>query len=281
MSDSQVSLSSGQDVASAPTALSSLAASRENDYTVPALFRGLRILEMFSSSRKVLTTNDFAEELGTSNSAIYRIVITLTDMGYLKKIARNTYELGPQVISLGFSYLASRDLVEVVAPHLDTLRDQTTMSCHLSVREGTDAIYLYRAFAAQRISVNIPIGSRLPCHVSAMGRILLTVLGEDELQQLYRQIRLDDYPPPAPQNLPALKDAIEEARRQGWVESRSDYATAIATGLYDHTGHLVGAINISGPDAMMADERRRLLLRGALMDCARHINHELGGLHRR
>ncbi|MGS0468087.1 IclR family transcriptional regulator [Cobetia marina] len=150
------------------------------------------------------------------------------------------------------------------------------MSCHLSVREGTDAIYLYRAFAAQRMSVNIPIGSRLPCHVSAMGRILLTVLGEDELQQLYRQIRLDDYPPPAPQNLPALKDAIEEARRQGWVESRSDYATAIATGLYDHTGHLVGAINILGPDAMMADERRRLLLRGALMDCARHINHELG-----
>ncbi|MGS0468088.1 helix-turn-helix domain-containing protein [Cobetia marina] len=115
MPDSHASLPSGQDVVTDDPSLST-APARENDYTVPALFRGLRILEMFSSRRKVLTTNDFAEELGTTNSAIYRIVITLTDMGYLKKIARNTYELGPQVISLGFSYLASRDLVEVVAP---------------------------------------------------------------------------------------------------------------------------------------------------------------------
>ncbi|WP_158773527.1 IclR family transcriptional regulator [Cobetia sp. L2A1] len=283
MSESHTSRSPGQDTAAAVTSEPALSvtASRENDYIVPALFRGLKILEMFSTSRKVLTTNDFADELGATNSAIYRIVTTLTDMGYLKKIARNTYELGPQVITLGFSYLASRDVVDVVAPHLDNLRDQTTLSCHLSIREGTDAIYLYRAFAAQRMSVNIPIGSRLPCHVSAMGRILLTALDDDGLQQLYRQTRLDDYPPPAPQNLPALKEAIDEARTQGWVESRSDYATAIATGLHDHTGHLVGAINLSGPDGMMNDERRLPLLRGALLDCARHINHELGSLHRR
>ena len=114
-----------------------------------------------------------AERLGVSPSAVYRIVQTLADMGYLRKIGRNAFELGPQVISDGFAYLASRDLVEVAMAHLNDLRDRTSLSCHLSIREQTDSLYLYRALAPQRLAVNIPVGTRLPCHSTALGRVLL------------------------------------------------------------------------------------------------------------
>jgi len=93
----------------------------ESGYTVPGLARGLMIVEMFNASKRVLSTQDFAEQLRVTPSSIYRVVQTLTDMGYLSKLARNTYELGPQVISNGFSYLASRDMVDIAAPHLQQL----------------------------------------------------------------------------------------------------------------------------------------------------------------
>jgi len=251
----------------------------ESDYTVPALYRGLKILELFDGENRVLTTNDFASHLSCSNAAIYRIVITLTEMNYLRKIARNTYELGPQVISRGFSYLASRDLVDIVKPHITELRDSTSMSCHLSIREGTDSIYIYRAFAAQRLTVNIPIGTRLPCHITAMGRILLTQLDDSGLESLYRNISLDGYGTSAPRSLPELKMTIREDAQRGWVEHRSDYATAIAAGIIDHTGTIIGAINISGPDAILTTEARRSDIRNALLDTAQRINAELGSVH--
>ncbi len=83
---------------------------RDTDYMVPALQRGLSILQMFNAHERTLASNEIAERLGVSVSAIYRILHTLDEMGYLRKIAKNTWELGPQVVSDGFSYLASRDL---------------------------------------------------------------------------------------------------------------------------------------------------------------------------
>lgn len=250
---------------------------RETDYRVPALQRGLTVLQMFNARDRTLGMNDIADRLGVTVSSIYRIVHTLTEMGYLRKIAKNTYELGPQIVSDGFAYLASRDIVEIAMPYLNALRDRTSLSCHLTIREQTESLYLYRAFAAQRLSVNIPIGTRLPCHCTAMGRMLLTGLSPEALGLLYQHVRLDDYPPPAPKTLPELQQLIAEDRERGWVMHRSDYSTAIACAVHNHLGEVVAAINLSGPEAVMdngfAQDRYREELRGT----AAAISRELGG----
>lgn len=258
----------------------SLVSLTENDYTVPALFRGLTIIEMFNSRDRVLTVQDFADRLGVSTSSIYRIVTTLTEMNYLDKIAKNTYQLGPQVISNGFSYLASRDIVDIAMPHLNALRNTVSMSCHLSIREGQEAVYIYRSFASQRLSVNVPIGTRIPCHCSAMGRVLLTGLNDSELDSLYQHTRLDGYAVTAPRTLPELKQTVQQDSQQGWVEHGSDFATAIATALRDHHHQIVGAINVSGPDALMADPQQKEGVRNALLATAQRISFELGNLRK-
>ena len=247
----------------------------DTDYSVPALTRGLSVLGMFNAGTRILSIQEIAERLGVSTSAVYRILFTLTKMGYLNK--HNTqYELGARVISDGFSYLASRDIVEVAMPHLNELRDRTSLSCHLSIREQSDSVYLYRAFAAQRLSVNIPVGTRIACHCTAMGRMLLTSLGEIELGQLYQHIRLDDYPNPAPRTLVELQSLIADDRARGWVLHRSDYSTAIAASIKDYSGKVVAAINLSGPDAVMDPVGIETQYRELLLHCSFSISSELG-----
>ncbi|AMO76869.1 IclR family transcriptional regulator [Pseudomonas citronellolis] len=247
----------------------------ESDYRVPALERGLNLLGLFNAHQRSLGMNEMAERLGVSPSALYRIVQTLQDMGYLNRLERNQYELGARVISDGFAYLSSRDIVEIALPHLNALRDSTSLSCHLSIREQTDSLYIYRAFAPQRLTVNIPVGTRLPCHVTALGRVLLTALDEDGLAQLYQQVRLDDYPPPAPRTLLELQHTIAEDRERGWVLHRSDYSTAIATAIRDRSGQVVAAINLSGPEAVLATPSAEDRYLGLLRETAAAISAEL------
>ena len=251
--------------------------SADNNYQVPALLRGLRILELFGTEHRILNTHDFAEALGVTTSSIYRVIQTLTDQRYLKKVARNTYELGPAAISLGFSYLASRDLSDVAASHLNRLRDSTSISCHLAIRDDRDALYIYRALASQRLSVNVPVGTRLPCHTTALGRALLMDMSDDELGRLYFGTCLDGYTKQNPQNLPELRRKLKEERRQGYSISRSDFATAIAMPLRDYSQQVVAAINISAPDVIMQNKTVAQEAIEHLQNTSEAICKELGG----
>lgn len=246
-------------------------------YLVPALKRGLQIIEMFSGSTKILTINDFARELGVTASSIYRTVVTLTELDYLRKIERNSYELGSKVLNNGFIYLASREIVEIAAPYILDLRDESSSSCHLAIRDGMQAIYLYRAPSPQKLSVNVPVGSRFPCQTVAAGRSLLTGLTDDQLTDLYSGVALDRLPPPSPTSLPLLRQLIEEDRKRGFSVNRSDSATAISVPIKNYAGLVVAAVNVSAPDTLMGEESVRKSLTTLLLKAAEKISAELGG----
>ena len=248
----------------------------QQDYMVPALKKGLQILEMFSRSDCVLTIGDFARRLNVSTSAIYRTVVTLTEMNYLKKADRNAYELGPMVLSRGFCYLASRDILNTAAACLDELRDETSASSHLAIREGIEAIYIYRAGSPQVMMVNVPVGTRFPCHTVAIGRALLCGLKDDALRKLYSGVALDGQADSGINSLPQLLGAVARVRESGISVSGSDFSTAIATTVRDFTGNVVAAINVSAPDFMLETAGVRDHLTACLMKTARTISTDLG-----
>ena len=250
----------------------------EKDYTVPALYKGLRILEMFDSTCRALSQVEMAERLGVSTSSIYRIVQTLTSMGYLNKIGTNTYALGTQVVSRGFSYLANREIVEVAASFITQLRDGTSLSSHVGVRDGTEVLYVFRALALQRVSVNVPVGTRFPLHTTAMGRALLMGMTPAELQSLFQGQRLDGYPRPAPQTMPELISLCEKERAQGWTHHYSDHSTALAVPIRNFTGQVIAAINISGPDPVMNADGVMETLLSELRQTATEIMRQVGGI---
>lgn len=252
----------------------------KNDYTVPALQKGLQILAMFNNKCRKLSQSEMADHLGVSSSSIYRIIQTLCGMGYLKKVSSSRYELGSQVVSRGFSYLASREIVEIAAPYITKLRDRTSLSSHLAVRDGVETLYVFRALALQRVSVNVPIGTRFPCHITAMGRALLFGMPTIELEQLYKGQRIDGYPAPSPQTLPDLIAMCQQEQKQGWCRHYSDDSSALAVPICDYTGETVAAMNISGPDLIMNKEGLQERLLKELKSVANEIMLEIGGSYK-
>jgi DNA-binding IclR family transcriptional regulator len=247
-------------------------------YIVPALKKGLEIVEMFSARNRVLTIDDFAKNLGVSVSSIYRTVVTLTEMHYLKKVGKKSYELGSKVLFNGFSYLHQRDLVQVAAVHLHALRDETSASCHLAIREGLEAIYLYRAQSHQIMSVNIPVGTRFPCHTVAIGRAILTGLKDEALSRLYSGVPLDGISPSNFLSLPQLRMMVARDKEQGYSINRSDFSTAIATPVINFAGHVKAAINVSVPDFTLTNSEVQERLTASLIRTAQQISVEMGAM---
>jgi DNA-binding IclR family transcriptional regulator len=223
----------------------------KQDYTVPALRRGLDILELFGREQYRLSQNEIAEGLGLPVHSVYRFVQTLLAGGYLERSRDGRYALGSRMVAQGFSYFSSRDLVEIAAEPVSDLCARTSLSSHLSIREERDVLYIYRALAQQRVAVNVPVGTRLPCHTTAMGRALLSGVDTQTLKMLYAHQNLDGYAAPSPSTFPQLIDMIAEESDRGWHTSGSDESTAVAVPIRNPVGDVVAAINVAGPDPVM------------------------------
>ncbi len=223
-----------------------------------------------------LTNAELADRLKVSPSAICRTVVTLMDMHHLRKVGHNAYELGPMVLSRSFCCLASRDILNTAAIHLDDLRDETCASCHLAIREGIEAITIYRAASPQTMMVNVPEGTRFPCHTVAIGRALLGGLSDKTLGKLYSGVPLDGCAGGGINSLPQLLVVVNEARRTGISVSKSDFFTAMATPARNYTGYVVAAINVAVPDFIIDASGVREHLSLCLARPARTISTGLG-----
>lgn len=220
-------------------------------YIVPGLLRGIEILHAFTPDRQRLSLADLAAAVGITRSAVYRVAYTLCQSGLLlQDDADKSYTLGPAVLRLGFGYLAAREIVEVAMPHLELLRDRTGWSAHLGVLEGLDVLYLMRVPARRGAASIVHVGSRLPAHATAMGRILLAHQSDAELKARYDMGIPARGAARAPATLAALRRQAEEDRARGHVEHAGEFQHAVASvaaGLRDVSARVVAAINLAAP----------------------------------
>ncbi len=252
----------------------------DDRYRVPALSRGLALLEAFSAERPALSLVDLSRVLDISRSSAFRLAYTLVELGYLlRDEAAKTYRLGPRVLNLGFGFLASQELVEIAQPRLRALRDGTGCSAHLGVLDGRDVVYLVRCAANRTLTSNIQVGTRLPAYASSMGRVILASMPADEVARLYEGIELTPYTSQTATTLQALRQKLDGDRSCGYVISRAAFEVGIASvaaPLLDASGSVVGAVNISTPEAAASEDSLRNQILNEVLAAASEISSWLG-----
>lgn len=252
----------------------------DDRYLVGGLVRGLQALQSFTAERRHLTLGEIGAALGITRSAAYRLVYTLHQLGFLVHDRHSRrYALGPQVLRLGYGYLASRDLLEVAMPHLESLRDTTGCSAHLGVLEGRDVVYLARVPTRQALVSMVQVGSRLPAHATTMGRVLLANRAEAEVRALYRNVALPRFGSTTATDGDRLADQLRRDRAAGFVAHVAGYepgVASVAAGIRDVTGTTIAAINLSTVALLTSEADLRGRLARAVMQAAAAISRALG-----
>jgi len=261
------------------------AAKPVNRYVVPALAQGLSVLGLFTRERPVWTAPQIVAELALARATVFRLLQTLEVAGYVTRDdGGRGFRLGVSVLNAGFSYLASSDLVEVAQPVLRRLRDETGLSAHLVVRDGTDVVYLARFAANSTLSSSVNVGTRFPAHATTLGRMSICELTDAELAALYPDPRLPSFSEQTPRTLKELKALLAADRERGYARSQGFFergVNSVAAPVRDKSGTIVAAINITAVESHVTiaemDGPLKDLVLAAAAEISRWIVHDLPG----
>ena len=259
--------------------MSDPAADVDARYSVHSLELGLRVLESFDrNSVDAMTLSEVARRIGVSRSSAFRLVHTLERLGYLAREGETkSYRLGARVMSLGYAFLSSKDIAELARPELRRLRAATRASAHLGILDGGDVLYIARYAAHEPVGSMIAVGARLPAHATTMGRILLAFKPAAYVDEHFAG-PLARYSERTPVTLDELRALLDADRVRGYAISHSNFESGIASiaaPVFDASGDIAAAINVSIPEASL-DDRFDTDVAGVVCEVARTISQLAG-----
>ncbi|CDG81476.1 IclR family transcriptional regulator domain-containing protein [Janthinobacterium agaricidamnosum] len=221
---------------------------RPGDSYVQSFARGLAVLRSFGADAPAQTLSDVAERSGLTRAGARRILLTLLHLGYVEADGR-LFRLTPKVLDLGYAYLSSLPIWTQAQPVLEELTQSLRQSCSASVLDGDDIVYVVRLSAHKTMSINLGIGSRLPAYCTSMGRVMLAGLAPEQLRERLSKMALLKLTPHTVTDQQQLLEEIAKVRRQGWslvIEELEQGLVALAAPVFDRSGKVVAAINVSG-----------------------------------
>jgi len=227
--------------------------STQNNYISTSLKRGLDILRLFNEENASLSLSEISQKLGVSRSVPYRLMYTLKEEGYVvQDSATKRYKLSPRVLNLGYSYINSFKLPELVHPYLEEIKNEINASCYLSVLDERHVVYVGAATVNELTGINVSIGTRLPSTVIANGKLLLSYQPQDKIQEILDKEEL--HRSPNERSFKSRKQLIEELRlikEQGYAKGDQeyiDYISSVAVPIFDSSDQAVAAINAVVPN---------------------------------
>lgn len=248
-------------------------------YVSAPVQRAVRLLKHIVEGDPVENMSETAKALKINRTTLLRLLHTLEMEGFIEhRQAGAGYQAGLVLLGLAAQTFFSQELVQVALPILTRLAEQVGLSAHLGVLDGENVLYLLRRVPNVPLASNLRVGSRLPAHATAMGRILLAFLSDVEVAACVGR-KLTRYSEQTSITLDALSKQLAQDRSAGMAWSHGDFdkdISAVATIVFDFSGSPVAAINVSGPVSVFTDRTRRKEISEAVMAAGTEISRRLG-----
>jgi IclR family pca regulon transcriptional regulator len=248
-----------------------------------SLERGLAILACFNRERPLLGIAELADMLGMSRSTTHRYVTTLVALGYLCQGARRKYGLALRVTDLGMSAMSSTGLREHARPYVEELSRRSAYTVALAVLDGLDVKLVDRVHGRRRArslsELGLGIGSRLPAHCTATGKLLLAHLPAREQRERLAELKLERHASGAASSKRALRDELESIPAAGLASSEEELAPGlleIAAPIRDDSHEVVAAAGMAAHSSLISRQRLLEQLGPHLISTADRISARLG-----
>jgi IclR family pca regulon transcriptional regulator len=220
------------------------------------LERGLAVIQAFNHETPSMTLSEVARRTDLPRATARRILLTLEGLGFVRCDGRR-FALSPRVLSLGWSYLSSLNLWEIARPFMQDLSAEVEETCSACTLDLPDIVFVARVPSRRILMMSLGVGSRLPAYATAMGRVLLASLPDEQVAAHLRSAPLEPLTHRTTTEPDRLLAIVRAVREQGFAlvdEELELGLRSLSVPLRTMDGRTLAALNLCAAGARVSVE---------------------------
>ncbi|HSF95119.1 MAG TPA: IclR family transcriptional regulator [Thermohalobaculum sp.] len=218
---------------------------------IPTNLRALLILETLARAGRAMSAAELGAEIGLPKATIHRLCTTLEGEGFL---AREPHDgrLRPapraRAMAAGLQVAARLDLARHLV--LKSVAGKIGETCNLVAPGVAGMVYLDRVDTLWPLRYQLPVGTEVPFHCTASGKMFLSTLPQAELDTVLESMDLTAEGPNAATTPAELRRRLEAVRAAGHSWDDEEFMAgmiAFAVPVRDPGGRFVAALAFHAP----------------------------------
>jgi DNA-binding IclR family transcriptional regulator len=211
-----------------------------NNYSAPALEKGLDILEVLCQCENGLTQQEIANRLGRKLGEIYRMLTCLVQRKYVAN-CNNTYTVTSKLFQLSHFHPPTYRLITEAIPIMEELAREILFPCDLRVYNNGVQTVIAAVQPPDGLGFMTRVGAEIAVAPSASGLVLVAFQSNVIMELRVRESL------PAKSNINSFRKALKDVATKGFASIKSrQYAGlhAISFPVLDINGYALAAITV-------------------------------------
>lgn len=224
---------------------------REKETQIPTNLRLLFLLEEVARRGVAVKPSDLIESLGLAKPTVHRLLQTAEAEGFLQRdLDGRSYGPGPRLRELSVNTVSSEHLRTARLAILRGVADEIGETCNLAIPDREGMIYLDRVETEWPLRIQLPIGTQVPFHCTASGKMYLSTLRQNTLDGFLSARKLNPNTQKTITDPEALRAEILGIAQKGYSTDDEEFMpgmTAIAVPVLDKHNRLVATLSVHAP----------------------------------
>ena len=221
--------------------------------------RTLRLLSLVARSGRPLSLAELCAQLEMAKPTLHRLCGQLVALGFLAhEVDARSYTTGPALRALALDTLHNAHESGRRHQHLKQLVAKVGETCNFTTLDGAQVRYVDRIEAQWPLRLTLEVGTHVPLHCTASGKLFLAHLAPAERRATLASLPLEPMTPHTLVDAASLELECAAIARQGHSCDRQEFILgliAIAVPVRDSAGLVRAAIAMHAPIARMTIEQ--------------------------
>lgn len=233
--------------------------------------RACFILEAITGNPDGLTPTEVSRTLGLPKQTVHRVCRSLVEQGFLTRdpVSR-ALTPGARLRVLATGVLQSSQLHILRHQILARVAHETGETVNYVMPQADGMSYVDRVETDWAFRVQLPIGSNVPFHCTASGKVWLASLGEAERRRVIKKLDLARYTGATICEPDALVNEVDDVARLGYSIDNQEFMDgmfAVSVPVHNSQGRYTASLAVHGPtvrlDIGKKDSVKDVLLRAS------------------
>jgi DNA-binding IclR family transcriptional regulator len=255
-----------------------LAFKMSTETTTSVSERALLLLETIAKAEEPPTLNELMAAIRLPKATTHRFVALLERLGFVQRASDGRrYEVGHRLLALSLEGMRrSFDL----APRrviLSALVKEIGETCNITMLDGERLVYLDRAESDWPLQFRLSVGSHVPLHCTASGKLFLSLSPVSLRKALFRTQPFQRYTARTLTTTEQLEAELTRIRQTGVGTDNEEFMegmAATAVPVHDSRGRICATVAVHGPITRLP-LTRALALVPALRKAAKSLEQTL------